>query len=65
MQSDWFTCESLDVLAIHGYGTSDFDTIKIKSYVDKAKAAGKKLLFQEWYALILQLACCPRLSGNL
>ncbi|KAL4731185.1 hypothetical protein ACLX1H_000146 [Fusarium chlamydosporum] len=46
----YFSCASLDVLAIHAYGTGDFETSKLKPYVDKAKNAGKKLIMQEWGA---------------
>ena len=50
VQPDWLNCDSLDIIAIHGYGTSDFDQCKIKNYVKKAKDANKKIIFQEWYA---------------
>eukprot|EP01089_Gocevia_fonbrunei_P016590 TRINITY_DN5181_c0_g1_i1.p1 TRINITY_DN5181_c0_g1~~TRINITY_DN5181_c0_g1_i1.p1 ORF type:complete len:267 (+),score=56.87 TRINITY_DN5181_c0_g1_i1:297-1097(+) len=50
LQPDWFTCEYLDVLAIHAYGPGDFDTNKLIGYVNKALSTGKKLLFQEWGA---------------
>ncbi|GKU03582.1 glycoside hydrolase family 5 protein [Fusarium langsethiae] len=46
----YFTCSSLDVLAIHAYGVGDYDTSKLKNYVTKAKNAGKKLIMQEWGA---------------
>jgi mannan endo-1,4-beta-mannosidase len=46
----YFSCSSLDVLAIHAYGTGDFATSKLKPYVEKAKKAGKKLIMQEWGA---------------
>lgn len=46
----YFSCASLDVLAIHAYGTGDFETSKLKIYVDHAKTAGKKLIMQEWGA---------------
>jgi mannan endo-1,4-beta-mannosidase len=50
MQPDWFNCAYLDVLAIHAYGTGDYNTSKIQAYVNKAKQSGKFLLFQEWGA---------------
>eukprot|EP01121_Diplochlamys_sp_Union-15-3_P018219 TRINITY_DN65_c0_g1_i1.p1 TRINITY_DN65_c0_g1~~TRINITY_DN65_c0_g1_i1.p1 ORF type:complete len:363 (-),score=44.05 TRINITY_DN65_c0_g1_i1:119-1207(-) len=50
MQPDWFNCKALDVLAIHGYGVGDFNTEKLKGYVQKALNAGKKLIWQEWGA---------------
>ncbi|KAF5011463.1 hypothetical protein FDECE_2428 [Fusarium decemcellulare] len=46
----YFSCASLDVLAIHAYGTADFATSKLQPYVTKAKNAGKKLIMQEWGA---------------
>jgi len=50
IQPDWLTCPYLDVIAVHGYGTGDFDTSYLKSYIQPALNAGKKLLFQEWGA---------------
>jgi len=47
-QPDFFSCPALDVIACHGYGVGDFNTGKLKSYVQKAQSAGKKLLFEEW-----------------
>jgi mannan endo-1,4-beta-mannosidase len=70
VQSAWFSCSALDVIAIHAYGTGDFATSTIQPYVTQAVAAGKKLLFQEWYVpsflslstnyiqLILQRGAC-------
>jgi mannan endo-1,4-beta-mannosidase len=46
----YFTCASLDVLAIHAYGVADFATDKLTPYVDRALASGKKLIMQEWGA---------------
>ncbi|KAL5337754.1 glycoside hydrolase superfamily [Aspergillus crustosus] len=46
----YFSCASLDVLAIHAYGTTDFATAKLEPYVNRAKSAGKKLIMQEWGA---------------
>ncbi|KAL2798176.1 glycoside hydrolase superfamily [Aspergillus keveii] len=46
----YFTCDALDVLAIHAYGVADFATEKLTPYVDRALAAGKKLVMQEWGA---------------
>ncbi|KAK7424570.1 hypothetical protein QQZ08_008580 [Neonectria magnoliae] len=48
--NSYFSCSSLDVLAIHAYGPGDFSTSSLKPYVDKAKNAGKKLIMQEWGA---------------
>jgi len=50
MQPGFFTCKSLDVVAIHAYGPGDFDTSKLSGYVTKAKNAGKMLIMQEWGA---------------
>jgi mannan endo-1,4-beta-mannosidase len=46
----YFSCSSLDVLAIHAYGVGDFKTSALQPYVTKAKNAGKKLIMQEWGA---------------
>jgi mannan endo-1,4-beta-mannosidase len=50
VQPAWLSCPALDVISIHAYGTGDFSTSAITTYVNKAKAAGKKLMFQEWGA---------------
>jgi len=50
MQPDFFTCDSLDVIAIHAYGVGDFNTDKIQGYVQQAQQNGKLLIFQEWGA---------------
>jgi len=64
MQPDWFTCDSLDVIAIHAYGPGDFDTGKIQGYVQQATQNGKMLIFQEWGACYWDTINndCP--SGN-
>lgn len=46
----YFSCAALDVLAIHAYGVGDFVTTQLQKYVTRAKAAGKKLIMQEWGA---------------
>lgn len=46
----YFCCVALDVLAIHAYGVGDFDTSKLKPYVDRAISVNKKLIMQEWGA---------------
>ncbi|KAF9888222.1 hypothetical protein FE257_009217 [Aspergillus nanangensis] len=46
----YFSCDALDVLAIHAYGTGDFATNALSPYVDRAKDAGKMLIMQEWGA---------------
>ncbi|KAI1339845.1 glycoside hydrolase superfamily [Xylariaceae sp. FL0016] len=45
-----FSCDALDVLAIHAYGAGDMTTDKLSPYVTKAQDAGKKLIVQEWGA---------------
>ncbi|KAG8743024.1 hypothetical protein FRC10_000475 [Ceratobasidium sp. 414] len=50
VKSAWLSCAALDVIAIHAYGVGDFTTSNIMTYVNQAKAAGKKLIFQEWGA---------------
>ena len=37
VQSAWLSCNELDIIAIHAYGTADFDTSSLKSYVQKAQ----------------------------
>ncbi|KFA67967.1 hypothetical protein S40285_03513 [Stachybotrys chlorohalonatus IBT 40285] len=46
----YFACAALDMLAIHAYGVSDFDTSRLQAYVTRATGAGKKLIMQEWGA---------------
>lgn len=48
VQPDFLTCDALDVISIHAYGTGDFSTSSIKNYVQQAQSAGKKLIFEEW-----------------
>ncbi|CAE6338864.1 unnamed protein product [Rhizoctonia solani] len=50
VKSAWLSCTALDVIAIHAYGVGDFSTSNILTYVNQAKSAGKKLIFQEWGA---------------
>ncbi|PCH43597.1 glycoside hydrolase family 5 protein [Wolfiporia cocos MD-104 SS10] len=50
VQPDWLTCDSLDVISIHAYGTGDYDTSSIETYVQQAQSAGKKLIMEEWGA---------------
>ena len=49
VQSAWFSCDALDVIAIHAYGPGDLETSAISPYVTQAQNAGKKLLFEEWF----------------
>ncbi len=44
----YFTCDALDILAIHAYATSDFQTSSLQPWVSKAQSAGKKLIMEEW-----------------
>lgn len=50
MQPDWFTCPYLDIIAMHAYGTGDFDTNKLANYVKKGQQYNKKIIMQEWGA---------------
>jgi len=50
MMPDWFSCPSLDIIAMHGYGVGDFNTGKLKAYTQKGVSSGKKILFEEWGA---------------
>ena len=49
VQSAWLSCEELDIIAIHAYGPSDFETSSLSSYVKKIQAAGKMAIMTEWY----------------
>lgn len=46
----YFSCDALDVLAIHAYGTGDFATDNLSPYVQKAQNNSKMLIMQEWGA---------------
>lgn len=46
----YFSCEALDVLAIHAYGSGDFATDKLSPYVQQAQNSSKMLIMQEWGA---------------
>nr|POF16594.1 mannan endo-1,4-beta-mannosidase a [Quercus suber] len=50
LQDAYFSCDALDVLAIHAYGVGDLTQDNLAPYVTKAQNAGKKLLMQEWGA---------------
>lgn len=50
VQPDFLTCGALDAISIHAYGTGDYATSAIQTYVQRAQAAGKKLLMEEWGA---------------
>jgi mannan endo-1,4-beta-mannosidase len=44
----YFSCDALDVIAIHAYGIGDLNKDELLPYVKKAQNAGKKLIMQEW-----------------
>lgn len=44
----YFSCDALDMIAIHAYGIGDLDTQKLAPYVTQAVQAGKKLIMEEW-----------------
>ncbi|PSS37153.1 hypothetical protein PHLCEN_2v1026 [Hermanssonia centrifuga] len=50
VQPGFLSCASLDAISIHAYGTGDYATSAIQTYVQRAQAAGKKLLMEEWGA---------------
>lgn len=50
VQPGFLSCSDLDVVAIHAYGTGDYDTSSIETYVQQAQTAGKKLIMEEWGA---------------
>ena len=47
-QDPYFSCDALDVIAIHAYGLADLTKDALTPYVQKAQEAGKKLIMQEW-----------------
>ena len=49
VQSDWLSCDALDVISLHAYGVGDFSTSSLQTYVNQAKNAGKLMMMQEWY----------------
>lgn len=48
VQDAYFSCDALDMIAIHAYGLGDLTTDALAPYVTKAVNAGKKLIMQEW-----------------
>lgn len=48
MQGAYLQCPEIDIVAIHMYGTGDFDASKLQGYVQAAQQANKKLMVQEW-----------------
>ncbi|KAH9924706.1 glycoside hydrolase [Fomitopsis serialis] len=50
VQSAWLSCDALDVISIHAYGTGDLATSALKPYVQQAQSAGKMLMLEEWGA---------------
>ncbi|KAH9839971.1 glycoside hydrolase [Rhodofomes roseus] len=50
VQPGFLSCDALDVISIHAYGTGDLTTSALEPYVSKAQAAGKKLILEEWGA---------------
>jgi hypothetical protein len=46
VQNAWLNCASLDVIAVHAYGTGDYAVSQIQNYVNRVKNAGKLMLFQ-------------------
>lgn len=59
MQSAFFDCAELDILAIHQYGTGDFDESKLSNYVKQAQEKNKMLMVQEWCAAFLYCLHAP------
>ncbi|KZV88563.1 glycoside hydrolase [Exidia glandulosa HHB12029] len=50
VQDGFLNCDAIDIVALHAYGSGDFNTDGLKKYVDRAKSAGKMLVMQEWGA---------------
>ncbi|KAI0771016.1 glycoside hydrolase [Trametes elegans] len=61
VQPNWLSCAALDVISIHAYGTGDLTTSALQPYVQRAQAAGKKLILEEWGACYYNTANnnCP------
>ncbi|VUC21368.1 unnamed protein product [Clonostachys rosea] len=47
---EYFSCDVLDVLSIHAYGSGDDKVSRLEAYIKKAKAAGKMCIMEEWGA---------------
>lgn len=50
VQPGFLSCAALDAVSFHAYGVGDYATSAIQTYVQRAQAAGKKLLMEEWGA---------------
>lgn len=46
----YFSCDALDLLAIHVYYYAEFDTDRLTPYITQAQNAGKMLIMEEWGA---------------
>ncbi len=44
MQPTWFSCPSLDILAIHAYGTGDFDQVILSPFLSSLRC----FLYPAW-----------------
>ena len=51
VQTAWFSCDAIDIISIHAYGTGDLETSALQPYITQAQQAGKYLLMEEWYVL--------------
>ncbi|KAH9839943.1 glycoside hydrolase [Rhodofomes roseus] len=50
VQPGFLSCDALDVISIHAYGTGDLTTDALSPYVSQAQDAGKMLILEEWGA---------------
>ncbi|KAH9841925.1 glycoside hydrolase family 5 protein [Rhodofomes roseus] len=62
VQPGFLSCDALDVISIHAYGTGDLATSALKPYVAQAQAAGKMLMVEEWGACYFDTSNndCPK-----
>ena len=51
VQDGWLNCSALDVISLHAYSPGDYNTTFLQTYIQRAHAANKKLIMEEWSAL--------------
>lgn len=48
VQDGWLNCSALDVISLHAYGAGDYNTTFLQTYIQRAHAADKKFIMEEW-----------------
>ena len=48
VQDGFLSCSTLDVVSLHAYSPGDYNTTFLETYVQRAQAAHKKLIMEEW-----------------